>query len=203
MPGDGRAAGDARAGTAGPGDAGADGSAAERTEHGLFGVAIGIPDPHGTQLAEWRRSLGDPNADAIPPHVTLLPPTELRRDRMPEVVAHLDAIAARHRPFDIRLRGSGTFRPVSPVVFVSLAEGISDCERLEKQVRSGPLARPLRFNYHPHVTVGHDLSDDALDLAFEKLASFDGRFCVDAFTLFEQGRDEVWRPLRDFRLDDA
>ena len=166
----------------------------------LCGVAVGIPEPYGSQLVEWRRGLGDPNADAIPPHVTLLPPTRLPRERLPAVVAHLEAIAARHRAFDIHLRGSGTFRPVSPVVFVTLVEGISDCERLEKQIRGGPLARELRFNYHPHVTVGHDLPDDVLDLAFEKLASFEGRFRVDAFTLFEQGADEVWRPLRDFRL---
>jgi 2'-5' RNA ligase len=168
-----------------------------------YGVAIGIPDPHGAELAGWRKRLGDPNAAAIPPHVTLLPPTRLPRGTLPAVVDHLCDMAEAHRPFDIHLRGAGTFRPVSPVVFVSLAEGISDCERLERAVRSGPLARPTRFNYHPHVTVGHDLPDDALDAAFEGLAAFDARFRVDAFTLFEQGDDEVWRPMRDFRLGRA
>jgi 2'-5' RNA ligase len=165
-----------------------------------YGVAIGIPDPHGAELADWRKRLGDPNAAAIPPHVTLLPPTRLPLGTLPAAADHLCDVAEAHRPFDIRLRGSGTFRPVSPVVFVSLAEGISDCERLERAVRSGPLARATRFNYHPHVTVGHDLPDDALDAAFDALATFEARFHVDAFTLFEQGLDDVWRPLRDFRL---
>jgi hypothetical protein len=42
-------------------------------------------------------------------------------------------------PFEVHLRGSATFRPVSPVVFVPLVRGISECERVEAQVRSGPL----------------------------------------------------------------
>jgi 2'-5' RNA ligase len=166
----------------------------------LFGVAIGIPDPYGTRLTGWRRRLGDPNAHAIPPHVTLLPPTELPADSLPDVERHLADIAASESAFDIHLRGSGTFRPVSPVVFVTLVEGISSCERLEKLVRSGPLTRDLRFNYHPHVTVGHHLPEPALDRAFRELATFEARFRVDSFTLFEQGADEVWRPVRDFAL---
>ena len=39
----------------------------------------------------------------------------------------------------MRLRGTGTFRPVSPVVFVNVAEGISRCELLADAVRRGPL----------------------------------------------------------------
>ncbi len=76
----------------------------------------------------------------------------------------------------MHLRGSGTFRPVSPVVFVPLARGISECERLEAQVRSGPLARETLFPYHPHVTVAHDLDEPALDAAFDALATYDARF---------------------------
>ena len=38
------------------------------------------------------------------------------------------------------LRGTATFLPVSPVVFVALAQGISACERLSDAIRTGPLA---------------------------------------------------------------
>ena len=40
-----------------------------------IGVAIEVPDPHGPELQRWRADFGDPLADAIPAHVTLLPPT--------------------------------------------------------------------------------------------------------------------------------
>jgi 2'-5' RNA ligase len=69
---------------------------------------------------------------------------------------------------------------------------------VEGKVRSGPLRRALSFPYHPHVTVAHDLDEARLDRAFDALASYDARFKVWGFTLFERGSDEVWRPQRDF-----
>jgi 2'-5' RNA ligase len=88
--------------------------------------------------------------------------------------------------------------PVSPVVFVPLVLGIADCERIEEKVRSGPLQRDIRFPYHPHVTVAHDLPAEALDQAFDALAGYEASFGVRGFTLFEQGPDATWRPQRDF-----
>jgi 2'-5' RNA ligase len=163
-----------------------------------FGVAIGLPEPYSAELQGWRERLGDPNAAAVPPHVTLLPPTPVPAGRLDEVEEHLRRIAAAERPFELHLRGSGTFRPVSAVVFVPLARGISDCERVEGKVRSGPLDRPLSFPYHPHVTVAHDLDEAGLDRAFDALAGYDARFSVWGYTLFERGADGVWRPQRDF-----
>ena len=66
-------------------------------------------------------------------------------------------MAGEVRGFAIHLRGTGTFRPVSPVVFVTLAEGISQCEQLADAVRRGPLDMDLEFPYHPHVTIAHHL----------------------------------------------
>lgn len=126
-----------------------------------IGVAIGIPEPFSTELQTWRERLGDPNATRIPPHVTLLAPTALRTADLGRVEEHLQAIALHESPFRIHLRSSGTFLPVSPVVFVNLVEGISQCELLQERVRTGPLNRPLRFPYHPHVTVAHDLDDES------------------------------------------
>jgi 2'-5' RNA ligase len=163
-----------------------------------FGVAIGLPEPFTSELQGWRERLGDPNAAGIPPHITLLPPTTLREEDLPLVEGHLKAVASGESPFEIHLRGAGTFRPVSPVVFVPLAMGISHCERVQVKVRSGPLVRELMFPYHPHVTVAHDLPERALDRAYEELAGYDARFTVWGFTLFEQGPDAVWRPQRDF-----
>src|SRR3954447_20281279 len=138
-----------------------------------IGVAIGIPEPYNRELQGWRDRLGDPNAKRIVPHVTLLPPTEVASDALPEIEEHLRLVAAEETSFTIRLRGSATFLPVSPVVFVPLVQGIAGCERLEVKVRSGPLHRELRFPYHPHVTVAHDLPDEALDRAFEAIAGYE------------------------------
>ena len=163
-----------------------------------IGVAIGLPEPFNTELQRWRERLGDPNAARIPPHVTLLPPTQVPADALKDIEEHLRMVAAAEQAFDMRLRGAATFRPVSPVVFVPLVQGISECERLQQRVRCGPLHRELGFPYHPHVTVAHDLPPDALDKAFDAVASYEGEFRVHGFSLFEQDADETWRPLRDF-----
>jgi len=83
-----------------------------------IGVAIEVPDPHGAELQRWRADFGDPLANAIPAHVTLLPPTVVPPSMTPDVAAHLAEVAARTKPFVVRLRGTGSFRPVSPVVYV-------------------------------------------------------------------------------------
>jgi 2'-5' RNA ligase len=163
-----------------------------------IGVAINIPEPFGGELQSWRERLGDPNASRIVPHITLLPPTPVATESLPEIEEHLRQVASEVRPFDIRLHGSATFLPVSPVVFVPLVKGIAECEQLEVCVRSGPLTREVRYTYHPHVTVAHDLPDDALYRAWTELASYQATFDVPGFTLFEQGPDLVWRPQRDF-----
>ncbi len=167
------------------------------------GVALLVPEPWGSQLQAARASFGDPLACLIPPHITLLGPTVLDPDQMAAVDAHLTEVGTGERPFTVHLRGTGTFRPVSDVVFVQVVEGISACERLERSIRSGPLAQELRFNYHPHVTVAHDVPGDALDRAFEELAEFDAVYEVSSLQVFEHGDDSVWRPVRDYALTGA
>jgi 2'-5' RNA ligase len=151
----------------------------------VLGVAVEIPEPYGSTLQGLRDKLGDPDAEAIPTHVTLLPPTTVDVVLLGEIGAHLAAVAAVAEPFTMTLRGTGSFRPVSPVVFVTVAEGIAACERLENHVRSGVLWRPLHFPYHPHVTIAHDLPADRLDDALAELTDFEAEFVVDRFVLYE------------------
>jgi len=163
------------------------------------GVAIAIPEPFGSELQRHRASFGDPRANAIPTHVTLVPPTKIDGD-VSGIHGHLEDVAGRHTRFRLRLRGTATFRPVSPVVFVNVTEGISSCELLASDTRSGILSQELAFPYHPHVTVAHHLGEAALDLAYESLADFDCVFDVDAFYLYVHGSDGVWRPESRFEL---
>lgn len=167
------------------------------------GVAIGIPEPWGSQLDRSRAATGDPLAPFVPAHVTLLGPTELKPGALPSVEQHLAGVAAGHRPYVVSLRGTGTFRPVTEVVFVTVAGGVRQCERLAGAIRSGPLERELLFPYHPHVTVAHDIPSEALDTVYAELSGFTARFTVDRFTLYVHGTDGRWRPVRDFPLGRA
>ena len=166
-----------------------------------IGVAVAIPEPWASQLQHYRASIGDTTAEKIPTHITLVPPTEL--DDRTELDAHLADVAAGHRAFVVHLRGTGTFRPVSPVVFVTLVEGISQCEQLAADVRRGPLAVDLSFPYHPHVTIAHHLADPELDRAFEELSAFECVFPVTDFHLYVHDDEVGWQPDRSFELQPA
>ncbi|MFG2458895.1 2'-5' RNA ligase family protein [Streptomyces sp. NPDC048523] len=165
-----------------------------------IGVSISVPEPHGSLLQERRAGFGDAAAHGIPTHVTLLPPTEVEDTALTAIEAHLTEVAAAGRPFPMKLSGTGTFRPLSPVVFVQVAQGAEACTWLQKQVRdaSGPVARELQFPYHPHVTVAHGIDEAAMDRAFEELADFEAEWPCTGFALYEQGADGVWRKLREF-----
>lgn len=166
----------------------------------LIGVALGIPVPYAQELSHVRRAVGDPLADKIPPHVTLLPPTEIADADLPEIREHLTAAARSREPFPLHLRGTRTFRPVSPVVYVALTAGWDDCIALQAKVNSGVLETQLQFPYHPHVTIAHDVSDSALDEAQETMSDFQAEFIVSDFKLYEYTPDGVWQELQSFVL---
>jgi 2'-5' RNA ligase len=134
------------------------------TDTAVLGVVVSVPEPWAQLLVDWRTKVGDPQASLVPPHVTLLPPTVVPCSERAAISTHLARVARRHPPFDVHLSGTGTFRPVSEVVFVAVALGIADCELIAADVRTGPLARPLNFPYHPHVTVAHDVPDPGVVL---------------------------------------
>ncbi|MDR3081120.1 MAG: 2'-5' RNA ligase family protein [Streptomyces sp.] len=165
-----------------------------------IGVSIAVPEPHGSLLQELRAGFGDAAAHGIPTHITLLPPTEVDACGLPAIEAHLAEVAAAGHPFPMRLSGTDTFRPVSPVVFIKVVEGAEACGWLQKQVRdaSGPVACDLVFPYHPHVTVAHAIDEAAMDRAHKELADYEAAWSCTGFALYEQGADGVWRKLRDF-----
>ncbi|MEU5938444.1 2'-5' RNA ligase family protein [Micromonospora sp. NPDC047548] len=164
-----------------------------------IGIAVDVPEPWGGMLTRRRVEAGDPQV--VPAHVTLLGPTEIPVAALPAVEEHLARVAAAHLPFTLHLRGTGTFRPVTQVVFVAVAAGISECEVLAAAINAAPeLHRQARFPYHPHVTVAQDVAPDALDRAYEDLADFSAMFEVDSFTLFSHSGETRWQPRRDFRL---
>lgn len=150
-----------------------------------IGVLITIPEPVSAELSRWRDRFVTPPVPGVPAHITLLPPTLVPSDDLAAIERHLRRAVGATGRFEVHLRGSGTFLPVSPVTFVQVAAGIGPCEVLESQIRSGPLARPLEFPYHPHVTVAHNVAPRVLDEVDAGLAQFDATFPVTRIDLYQ------------------
>ena len=168
-----------------------------------IGVSVAVPEPWGTELRDYRIGAGDGAARHIPTHITLLPPHQVAEEDIDRVVTHLAGVAAMIEPFRVHLRGTGTFQPVSPVVFIGVVEGISQCEQLAAGVRQGPLVIERAFPYHPHVTVAHHLSDEQLVRAFTDLQDFDAEFDVEEMWMYLHDNASGWQPTRAFGLGSA
>ena len=159
-----------------------------------------MPEPWGSELQQYRIASGDESARHIPTHITLLPPHEVPDADLGDLITHLGEVASGTRPFRVHLRGTGTFQPVSPVVFVGVVEGISQCEQLAAGVRRGPLVIDRQFPYHPHVTVAHHLPEAKLQRAFDDLQDFDAAFDVKEMWMYLHDDASGWQPTRSFAL---
>jgi 2'-5' RNA ligase len=151
-------------------------------------------------LREKRSAFGDPMAETVPSHVTLMAPTDVSVTALSAVCDALERASALLPPFPMRLRGTGTFRPVSPVVFIAVSQGISYTEMLASTVRKALDVGEPEFPFHPHVTVAHNLDDEHLDRAYDELHDFECEFVVDAFALYQHENGAGWVPQRSFAL---
>ena len=165
------------------------------------GVSIAVPEPFGELLRDRRRSFGDTMADRIPTHITLAPPLLVEEPGEIEAfAADLAELAEVYEPFTVSLLGTGTFRPISPVVFIAVSEGIAQIEVLAEGVRKAIGAPESEFPFHPHVTVAHNLEDAALDRAMTELRDFRASFVVDAIHLYVDDAERGWVPTHRFGL---
>jgi 2'-5' RNA ligase len=165
-------------------------------------VAVALPEPYSTTLANARRATGDKHADDMTPHVTLVPPVQVS-EPLDHIVEFLQGCAKATEPFVLHLRGTGTFRPVSQVVFVAVTKGISELELLTERLRIPPLDPPALFPYHPHVTVAQEVEERILDAIYEELADFRATLTVTSFQLYEANGGStarLWVPILDLPL---
>lgn len=164
------------------------------------GVSIAIPEPHGEALRDKRRSYGDELADRIPSHITLAPPLLIDEAGIDSLGEDLRELTDVFEPFTVSLLGTGTFRPISPVVFIAVSEGIAQIETLAEGVRKAIGAPDPEFPFHPHVTVAHNLEDASLDRALADLRDFRASFVVDAIHLYVDDAERGWVPTHRFGL---
>ena len=156
-----------------------------------LGVILGFPPGIAEELQRWRASFGDPMATVIPAHITLV--TTTPTDDWEAARDHVREVARTQAPFRVTIAGTGSFRPVSPVVFSNVAEGFEECVELHEKLQAGPLARDLPFAYHPHVTIAHDVAPESLDEAETVLKDYRATFPVVSMGLYEHDTNGIWQ----------
>ena len=162
-----------------------------RSDEISVGVILGFPDEIAGELQRWRASFGDPLAEVVPAHITLVTTTPTQD--WDATRRHVREVARCQSPFMVTIAGTGTFRPVSPVVFIRVEDGFEHCVDLHRKLQQGPLHRELPFPYHPHVTIAHDVAPESLDEAETVLKNYKATFPVVSMGLYEHDAEGIWQ----------
>ena len=162
-----------------------------------LGVALLLPAGVSAEVDGLRRALGDGALGRIPAHLTLVPPVNVREDRLGHALAVLRSAAAATRPLALTLGPPATFLPDNPVLYLAVGGDTEGLRRLRDAVFADPLARPLTWPWVPHVTVADEAAPGRIDAAVGALADYRIAVRVDRAHLLREGPGRVWAPVAD------
>jgi 2'-5' RNA ligase len=137
-----------------------------------LGVALLIPPPFDREIDALRRAVGDGTWGRVPAHLTLVPPVNVRAERLDDALAVLRRAAAATRPFTVALGAPATFLPDTPVLYLPVEAGEEPVHALRAHVFRDPLARPLTWPFVPHVTVADESTPERIAAARLAMAGY-------------------------------
>ncbi len=167
-----------------------------------LGVALLLPPPVATEIDGLRRAVGDDGVARVAPHITLVPPVNVREEDVDDAVAVLRRAAARVAPLRIELGPVTTFAPVSPTLHLAVGGDLDGLQRLRDTVFVPPLERTLTHAFVPHVTLIEGTEHIAEGLV--ALAGYRAEVVLTRVHLLRESRDDdgvrIWRPIADAAL---
>jgi 2'-5' RNA ligase len=156
-----------------------------------------MPAPVDAEVDGLRRALGDGTLGRMPAHLTLVPPVNVRDDRLGEALAVLRKAAAATRPLTVALGPPATFLPDSPTLYLPVEGDDRPVRALRDRVFVDPLARPLTWPFVPHVTLADEASTERITAATAALACYRIEVTFDRVHLLREGPGRVWAPIAD------
>lgn len=164
-----------------------------------FAVALLIPPPTSIEVDGLRRALGDRQLGRIEPHVTIIPPINLREEDIGDALAVVQAAARAAEPMALTIGPVETFAERSPVRFLAV-EPWEPVTALHRECWAGVLERPEKRSFHPHVTVDIDGGPtEGPDPALDVLAGYRAEVVIDRVTVLENV-DRGWDPYIAYRF---
>lgn len=148
-----------------------------------LGVIITMPPGLQAELGEVRTRYATPGSPIVPAHITLI--SGRSTSSWQEAADHVREVAKTVKSFTISLRGTGSFEPVSPVIFLNIVKGQTECVSLHEALLEGPIEHLVGFDYQPHVTIAHDLPEQTMQQAEIEMADFSADFAVESIGLYD------------------
>ena len=166
-----------------------------------LGVAFVLEEPVRTEILGLRRALGCPSLLTQPPHITLVPPVNVRAEDIDQVLETTRIVCARSSAMRVRIGPIRTFAPVSPVLYLAV-EGTTSrrIAGVREAVFTGPLLRKVSYAYIPHCTLHEDASAELQQASLKSLAEYRRVVDIRSLEILRQEDDRVWRTLASFPL---
>lgn len=160
-----------------------------------LGVALLLPSDIAAEVDGLRRALGDGALGRIPPHITLVPPVNVREEQIDEAFAVLRRAAATTPPLAVSLGPPATFLPHNPVLYLRVGGDHALLRTLRNAVFVEPLERPLTWPWVPHVTIADDAAPERIDAALVALQDFVVEATFHSVHLLRENPGRVWEPV--------
>ena len=155
-------------------------------------------DPEvATEIDGLRRALGSAQRGRIPPHVTLVPPTNVAAAEMGDVEALVRSAAGAGEPFDVELGPPQLFPGNPRVLFLGVAFS-DELLRLRSRLLAGPFAQrgEERRPFAAHVTLESRDAGAFSEGLIDGLSSYVRWARVSSLTLMIQEDEVATRPWR-------
>jgi 2'-5' RNA ligase len=140
-----------------------------------------------------------------PPHVTLIPPFNMKEDLKADLVSAMDAFALTHSRFHFEVKDFSSFPPRVIFINVVLNDALSELHASFEDhliaFNKFPIKKETR-PYHPHITIAtRDLDKKDFHKAWPHFShlSFYAKQDVTAIVLLESSQSG-WRPIHSSAL---
>jgi 2'-5' RNA ligase/predicted GNAT family N-acyltransferase len=163
-----------------------------------LGVVILLPPELAAEVTGLRRAIGSPSLSTLPPHITLVPPINVREDEIDRAITIVRKGASQIRqPIALHIGPVATFAPVSPVVYLSVNGDIDELVHLRQACLRPPLERRIEHDFVPHVTLHEEASDPLVAATMTAMSSFSSAFVATHVDVLRQDDDRVWRSIAE------
>jgi 2'-5' RNA ligase len=179
-----------------------DGLCGEGSAINSFSLVAYVPQPLAGLIERLRQEIQPAYKGRS--HLTFLPPRPLEIP-LEQIRSQLEAGLRNQPSFRVELREVRVF-PVSEAIHLSVGTGSAEAKRIHEVLHRDRLCCKEMFEYHPHVTLAHDLNPEnvavAAELAKRRWQEYSGPrdFLVDHVTLVQNTVENIWTNLGEFAL---
>lgn len=142
----------------------------------LHALVAYVRSPLGEFVENLRRELHPEHPD-LAAHLTVLPPRHLSGTESQSLEIISDA-CSKVEPFQVEMGDVESFMPITPTIFIRVAQKAYRLRELHDQMNLGPLAYEEPWPYMPHLTVIKlselEAAGDAVEYARRRWAEYSG-----------------------------